>query len=240
MWSVAAAIAVGLAVLAGSASIRSRLRSRELPAERKRATEASDRQRWLGAAAAAVGVGYVTNSAGWWCVVAGGVAGVVSFVAFGQLQAQAVARRQSELAAELPQVCDLLVVCVEAGLPVRAAAAVVATSMTGSLAELLAAAAAKTSLGVDEARVWSELGTEPALSRLGRELGRGAVSGVSLAVRLRALGVDARRAAAADAETKARRVGVQSVLPLMVCFLPAFVLLGLVPIIGGMVSKLFG
>jgi hypothetical protein len=33
---------------------------------------------------------------------------------------------------------------------------------------------------------------------------------------------------------------VSSVLPLMVCFLPAFVLVGVVPIVGGMVLKLFG
>jgi len=38
---------------------------------------------------------------------------------------------------------------------------------------------------------------------------------------------------------RARRVGVRSVLPLMTCFLPSFLLLGVVPIIGGVVGHLF-
>ncbi len=238
-WAAISAVAAGLAVLSWWPPTGSRLRVGDAPPV-DREFVAKKTQRWLGAAAAAVGTGYVTSSFGGWCLIFGVAAGAASFVAFGRLQAQTTARAQAKLAAELPQVCDLLVVCLEAGLPVRAAADAVAASMAGPLAVSLAAAAAKAKLGVAEERVWAEFGAEPALKRLGRELGRGAVSGVSLSVRLRALGLDARRAAAAAAETQARKVGVRSVLPLMVCFLPAFVLLGLVPIVGGMVLKLFG
>ncbi len=96
-------------------------------------------------------------------------------------------------------------------------------------------------LGADEAGAWAELAdTEPALGALGREVARTVGSGVALAATLRALGADARRQAVAVAQVRARRVGVRSVLPLMTCFLPSFLLLGVVPIIGGVVGHLFG
>ena len=63
-------------------------------------------------------------------------------------------------------------------------------------------------------------------------------SGMALSGTLRALGSGARGDAAAAAEERARRVGVRSVLPLMTCFLPAFLLLGVVPIIGGVAQHL--
>lgn len=239
-WAALSAVAAALALLTWWPPTRSRLLISQPLSLQESGALRRRRQQLLGAAAAAVCVGYVTTPIGWWCVVFGGVAGIASFLAFGQLQKQSEARTQARLAAELPQVCDLLVVCLEAGLPVRAAAIAVSTAMTGPLSDLLAAAAAKAELGLSEDRVWAEFGAAPALQRLSRELRRGAVVGVSLSVRLRALGVDARRAAAAAAETDARKVGVKSVLPLMVCFLPAFVLLGLVPIIGGMMLKLLG
>ena len=151
-----------------------------------------------------------------------------------------MAKRQEKLRAALPQTCDLLVVCLEAGLPARRAAATVAAAVAEPMAGVLAETVAKTELGVDEYRAWHDLAAEPALAGLGRELGRGAATGMSLSARLRVLAADTRKARAAEAETRAKRVGVRSVLPLMVCFLPAFVLLGLVPILGGMLGGLFG
>jgi pilus assembly protein TadC len=163
---------------------------------------------------------------------------VVSYYLLGQLASGVDAKREFRLRAELSQVCDLLAVCLEAGLPLRVAAAEVARSLAGPMAEELAEVTAKVRLGIDEQRAWAEFGARPALAKLGRELSRGVASGVSLTARVAALGVDARREAAAVAETNAKKVGVSSVLPLMVCFLPAFVLIGVVPIIGGMISGL--
>lgn len=77
----------------------------------------------------------------------------------------------------------------------------------------------------------------PALATLGPELARAIESGMAVSQTLLTLGAQARQDAATLAEVKARRVGVRSVLPLMVCFLPAFLLLGVVPIIGGVVQQ---
>ena len=47
------------------------------------------------------------------------------------------------------------------------------------------------------------------------------------------LAEDLRRAARADVETRARAVGVKAAVPLGVCLLPAFVLVGVVPLVAG-------
>ncbi len=142
------------------------------------------------------------------------------------------------LTAELPQACDLIVSCLSAGLTGAVGVRVVAASTTGAMAEELAEAMAKITLGVDEARVWSELAVHPRWPRSGG-VGGGRRPGYRWPSGSRTWvpkPVRSRR----SREVGARKVGVSSVLPLMMCFLPSFVLLGLVPVVGGVVSKLFG
>jgi pilus assembly protein TadC len=232
-----AALATGLVVLAMTPAHASRLRAREPPADRVSGGPAKKR-RLLTAGATGVAVWFALASLGQLAVGLGAVASVLSYFVVGGLESAAQARRQARLAAELPQVCDLLIACLEAGLPLRGAAEVVASGLDGPMAERLAEVAAKCRLGVAEERAWEELAVEPALAAVARELARGTGSGVALAGRLRAIGLDARRDAFADAEARAKRVGVTSVLPLMACFLPAFVLLGVLPIVGGLVLRL--
>jgi pilus assembly protein TadC len=239
-WQVVAAIAVGAAVLSWWPPVAARLRVRT-PLTRAGEAVRRQRRRRLGAATATgAAVAFAFGSLGWWAWPIGAAATAASYVILGQLVSGEVAKRQARLTAELPQVCDLLVVCLEAGLPLRVGAQAVAEALTGPMAEELSEVSAKVRLGIDEQRAWAEFGAQPALAKLGRELSRGASSGMSLTTRLRALGVDARRAAEGQAETAAKKVGVRSVMPLMVCFLPAFVVVGVVPIVGGMVSRLFG
>lgn len=237
-WSVVAAVAAGLAILAWRGDPGGRLAAaRDQPPG---LSAGPQRSRVLGALASGASALLLTASLGWWGVAAGVGVGVGSYLILGRLRTGEATRRDALLVAQLPQVCDLLAVCLESGLPLRRATAVIAGAVGDPLAGVLAELAAKVRLGAEEAQAWDELGrAEPALAALGREVGRALGSGVALAHTLRALGVDARRAAASAAEVRARRVGVRSVLPLMLCFLPAFLLLGVVPIIGGVVQHLF-
>lgn len=233
--SLIAALASGLLVLAIAPAHASRLRAREPPADRAR--EPGRRRRLLSAGITGVAVWFAVASLGQLALLLAAAAAALSYLGFGRLESANVARRQTRLAAELPQVCDLLIACLEAGLPLQGAVEVVAGGLEGPMAERLAEVAAKCRLGVPEEHAWEELAVEPALAGMARELARGSGSGVALAGRLRAIGLDARRDAFALAETRAKRVGVTSVLPLMACFLPAFVLLGVLPIIGGLVLR---
>lgn len=238
-WILLAGASAGLAVLAWWPSTAARLRAEPDGSSFGRA--AFEGWRRIGSAVATgAAVWFATSGLGWLSLIIGAAAAVGSYVMLGRLVSAPVEKRRAALTAELPQACDLIVSCLSAGLPVLSAVRVVAASTTGAMAEELAEAMAKITLGVDEARVWSELAVHPPLAAFGRELARGAATGVSLAERIADVGSQARQEAAAAAEVRARKVGVSSVLPLMMCFLPSFVLLGLVPVVGGVVSKLFG
>jgi pilus assembly protein TadC len=237
IWPVLAALASGLAILTW----------RSDPGRRLRPPGAAGRLRaeplWaprVRGALVTAGTGlFLVFGLGWWGVAVALGLGVVSYLVLGHLTSGQVARRRARLTAQLPQACDLLAVCLEAGLPLRHATRVIAAALDAPLADALGELAAKVRLGAEEATAWRELGlAEPALANLGREVARALCSGVALARSLRSLGVDARRDAASAAEVGARRVGVRSVLPLMLCFLPAFLLLGVVPIIGGVAQHL--
>lgn len=232
-----AVLAAGGAVLAAAPPRASRLLAREAP--ERRSARVGGGRRVVPSLAVGAAVWFAIASLGLVAVVIATGAAAVSYVVLGRLTSAAELRRQEELTAALPQVCDLLVACLEAGLPLRVVAGVLADGLDGPMADRLAEVAAKTRLGVADERAWEELGADPALAALGRELARGAGSGTALAARVRALGRDARREAFALAEAKAKKVGVQSVLPLMVCFLPAFILLGVFPIVGGLVLRFF-
>jgi pilus assembly protein TadC len=57
---------------------------------------------------------------------------------------------------------------------------------------------------------------------------------------LRSRAADSRSAACAAAEAAARRAGVWVLAPLGACFLPAFLCLGVVPLVLGIAGDVFG
>jgi pilus assembly protein TadC len=69
---------------------------------------------------------------------------------------------------------------------------------------------------------------------------RAALSGAPVADVLSRLADDARREVRASSTAAARRVGVQAVAPLGLCFLPAFVFLGIIPVVAGLAGQVFG
>ena len=237
-WSLVAAAAAGLAVMAWRAAPGARLGAAAVTG---RPAAPAALRRLEQSALIAVSALPLAIGLGWWALPVAAVLGVVSHVMLGRLVEASAARRRELLVAALPQACDLVAVCLESGLPLRHASTEVAPVLPEPLSSVLAEVSATVALGADEAETWAQLARdEPALAALGREVARTVGSGLALAATLRALGVDARREAVAAAQVRARRVGVRSVLPLMTCFLPSFLLLGVVPIIGGVVAHLFG
>jgi tight adherence protein B len=75
------------------------------------------------------------------------------------------------------------------------------------------------------------------VERLGETLDLARRAGVPAAALLRAAADDVRDDVAADALAAAERLGVRLVLPLGVCVLPAFVLVGVVPVVIGILSS---
>jgi pilus assembly protein TadC len=141
------------------------------------------------------------------------------------------------MAADLPFAVDLMVACVRAGQPLGGAIDATAQALGGPLGERLAWVGGRVRLGADPESAWSALAGERPLGSLARAMSRAAASGSPVADVLIRLADDARHEARAGSSAAARRVGVQAVAPLGLCFLPAFVLLGIVPVIAGLATQ---
>jgi len=150
------------------------------------------------------------------------------------------AAREASLLAALPAVCDLLAVCIRAGRPPRGALRVVADASAEPTRGVLLGVCNQIDLGVPEQRAWASLADVPGYRAFARDVARAVGSGAALADLLRERGREAREAAAVAARARARRVAVTGVLPLVVCYLPAFLLVGVVPIFGGLLTRLLG
>ncbi|NDU73978.1 type II secretion system F family protein [Actinomadura sp. DSM 109109] len=208
--------------------------------ERDESSEASGRRDVIlrRVAAGAAGVVCVVTLGG----VAGGVIGVLVaaavWLSFGRLGSGERRRRRARLIADLPVAVDLLAACLRGGAPWHEAVEAVAGAVGGPLGEELRAVSAQIRLGADPAEAWLALAEEPMLAPLARAAVRAASTGAALAPSLSRLARDQRRVARSAAAARARAAGIRALAPLGLCFLPAFVLLGVVPAIAGIASTI--
>lgn len=158
--------------------------------------------------------------------------------AAGWLGPRAVQRKEARartlaLANDLPEVVDLLVLALGAGLNVPLAVHAVGRRGTGPLAAEMAVAAEATTKGQRLAEALDDVS-----ARCGEQvrplmslLASGERYGVPLGESLDRLAVDVRAARRRREEERARRLPVKMLFPLVVCILPAFALLTLGPML---------
>lgn len=168
------------------------------------------------------------------------VAGVLAWRRSASLESAAVVRRRERLERDLPHVVDLVLSAAAAGAAPSSAVSAVARVVGGPVAEDLAGHVARLQLGADPKVVWSELGRHPQLGPLGLVLSRSAESGAPVVETLTRLGEDLRSRQKAEAEARVRQVEVRAAVPLGLCMLPGFILLGVVPLVAGTVGRLLG
>lgn len=157
----------------------------------------------------------------------------------GRLEPASARRRRARIGADLPLAVDLLAACLRAGRPVGEALAVVAGAVGGPLGTLFAEVDARLRLGADPADAWGLLAGEPGCAPLARAIRRAMRSGAPLADTLEQLAADVRQERRWSADERARAIEARSVVPLGLCFLPAFVLIGIVPTVAGSLSGVF-
>jgi Type II secretion system (T2SS), protein F len=100
-------------------------------------------------------------------------------------------------------------------------------------AELLA-------LGADPPQAWQPALECTATARLARAARRSGRSGTALAESLTRLAAEVRAGAREQSEARAQRAGVLIAAPLGLCFLPAFLAIGVVPVLIGLAAGLMG
>lgn len=182
----------------------------------------------------------VSSGLGAWLFV-GGVGGLAAAVVtalvawrvLGRAEAPGARRRREELARDLPAAVHLIGACLAGGAPPGHALGLVAAAMGGAVGEELLVLHHRLELGADPIDVWRDVAEHPQLAPLGRVLARAHESGASVRVAVERLAEELRDGALHDAQARARTVEVRSAAPLGLCFLPAFVLVGVVPLVAG-------
>lgn len=195
------------------------------------------RIRALGGALAATVVVLAVPLPGWAALACGVVAGPGVAVAAGRLEFSAARRIRVERVAAMPDTLDLLAGVMEAGVPVRAAVERATEFGDDPCTRDLASVSARMAAGVPETGAWAVLAQVAGWQEVARDVSRAVGSGEAVAQVLRSHAEELRREAAEQAEKKARKVGVSATMPLVCCHLPAFILLGVVPIIAGTVLR---
>ncbi|WP_328425218.1 type II secretion system F family protein [Streptomyces sp. NBC_00443] len=187
-------------------------------------------------------------AAGW--AVVGGVAGLaLGLIAAGGLWAwrrrqeavrPAEAPDSGEVAGQLPLAADLLAACIAAGAAPVIAAQAVGEALGGPVGDRLARGAAEVRLGGEPGEAWQRLASLPRAGALARLLERADVSGLPAAGPVARIAAEARADWARAATERARRAAVMVSAPVGLCFLPAFIAVGVAPVVIGLAGGVLG
>jgi Flp pilus assembly protein TadB len=159
-------------------------------------------------------------------------------VVIARLEPARVRRERLELIHSAPLVAELLSAALTAGVPLEHAVPVVARAIGGAAGERLMGVHRRVELGEPVARAWGVLSRTPGLGAVARAVARSSRTGAPLAAVLAQSAEDLRHQASAAALAEVRATAVRAVLPLGLCLLPAFALLGIAPIVGGLLPDL--
>ncbi|WP_369272543.1 type II secretion system F family protein [Streptomyces sp. R11] len=187
-------------------------------------------------------------AAGW--AVVGGVAGLAVglIVAAGlwgwRRRQEAVSPAEEvdagEVARQLALAADLLAACIAAGAAPVIAAQAVGEALGGPVGDRLARGAAEVRLGGEPGEAWQRLASLPRAGPLARLLERADVSGLPAAGPVARIAAEARADWARAATERARRAAVMVSAPVGLCFLPAFIAVGVAPVVIGLAGGVLG
>lgn len=246
--AVAAALALIWAVWSLEA-VRQRRRARRRAAQLLAAQTARPGPRWEIGRVARRWLLVAGAVCGAWVLV-GGVAGAAVGLAVGaglwrwrhrQARAHPAQEADTVLAArQLPLAADLLAACIAAGAGPVIAAQAVGEALGGPAGDALARGAAEVRLGGEPAGAWRGLAALPGAGALARLLERADESGLPASGPVARLASDARAEWSRAATSRARRAAVLISAPVGLCFLPAFIAIGVLPVVIGLAGGVVG
>ncbi|WP_055546347.1 type II secretion system F family protein [Streptomyces sp. NBRC 110028] len=148
--------------------------------------------------------------------------------------------QEAEAVRQLPLAADLLAACLAAGADPRTAADAVGKSLGGPVGERLVRTAAELRLGGDPADAWGRFGALPGAQGLARALEHAGTTGAPAVEPVSRLAADSRAEQEREAGRRADRASVLATAPLGACFLPAYLLIGVAPVMTGLAGGLAG
>ncbi|MGN9791935.1 type II secretion system F family protein [Streptomyces sp. OZ13] len=185
-----------------------------------------------------------------WFLIGGPAGGAVGLVAAMGVHRWQRDRRQrtdagapeadasKEVARQLPLAADLMAACISAGAGPREAAEAVGESLGGPVGGRLARTAAQLRLGAEPAPAWGCFGEIPGAEPLARCLERADSTGAPAAEPVSRLAERFRAERARAVAGRGRRAQVLITAPVGLCFLPAFLAVGVAPVVIGLAGGL--
>lgn len=168
--------------------------------------------------------------------VVGGVAGTGALVLARRLPGIRADRAED---ADLAAVWDLLATCLAAGLTVPDALDAAGHRLPGPAGATLRTVSGLLALGASAEDAWAAAAGTTGLAGFARAAGRSARTGSALGRAASAEAARLREGLTDRAEERAQRAAVRITAPLGLCFLPAFLVLGIVPVVIGLAGEAF-
>ncbi|MGW4495046.1 type II secretion system F family protein [Streptomyces sp. NPDC004376] len=232
----AAGLVVGVrgSVVAGQAAV-------QVSARRSPVTDLTQAVRpWVPLAGAVCGAWVLVGGIAGFLVGLGVAAGLWRWCRENGARKVAEAVDTAAAARQLPLAAELLAACVVAGAEPVVAAQAVGGALGGPVGDALARGAAEVRLGGEPAGAWRRLTALPGAGPLARLLERASESGLPAAAPAARIASDARAESARAATTRARRAAVLISAPVGLCFLPAFIAIGVLPVVIGLAGGVLG
>jgi pilus assembly protein TadC len=158
--------------------------------------------------------------------------------AVARLETREQRKTREDLARQAPMVVDLLAATLASGAPMGSALTAVRLALDPPASHVLAPIVSAMELGADAADAWASVIDDPVLGSVATAVVRSARTGAPLVTTLSRLAEDLRRERRTVVDVAARTAGIRAVVPLAACFLPAFVLLGVVPVVAALATGL--
>jgi tight adherence protein C len=189
----------------------------------------------------------------WFAAVAGAAGGLTILGVFGGLVIgwmlplwvvqQRATQRLSRIDYDMPELIDLLVVTVEAGLGLGASLQLASRRLTGPLGEELRIAVQEQTMGLSLLQGLENMlnrCSTPAMRSFVRAMVQGERLGISVGQILRSLALEMRKRRRAAAEEKAQKAPIKILFPLVFLIFPAMFLVLLGPAMFAIVDALKG
>lgn len=200
-------------------------------------TARRSRAPWLGAALAGIALAVVIPAP--WGVAIGSVATIVLARLIGSLPDRGSVRRDAALAQAAPLVADLLAASLAAGATIDRSVAVTAEAIDGPAAGVLATVSRRLALGEAPERAWQQLAEVEGFGPIVAAIARSHSGGVSARQALLEAAREQRARRHAHIEAASRRAAVKTAGPLALCFLPAFLVVAVVPVVASLFAATF-
>lgn len=188
----------------------------------------------------------VAAGALWWLLVPGRLgyisplAGLVVCWAAGRVPATPRPAEWRQLQREMPQTLEFLAAMLSSGKPLSAAIVMVGSISPPATRAFLQERAASSEIGMTADQNWGAVSPSHPWHPVAKDIRSSCESGAALVEAMKLHAQQARERSECEALVNAKKLGVKVTMPLMICFLPAFILVGVVPTAADLLADFFG